>query len=978
MNADLSGMSSSGAAIRALPFDVVAKLKSTTSITQLNGVIVELAKNSLDASAHTIHISVDFKRGSCIVEDDGDGILPAEFESAGGLGKAHHTSKFQSSSAYGHRGLFLTSLASLSLLTVTSRHVGHQSTNSVIFHHSKPVARLIPAPAHQTLQISEHGTCVTVNDLFGNMPVRVKSRALALEKADELEKEWNNLRYILVSLMLANRRLSKLVLSDVARGKRISIRFDSTTPIRNEYIDLPNDVNLGRIGTILAQSGMTNSRNMDSWHVISATIPDLNIQIAISTVPCPSKRLQFISLNTEPVLSRSNSNILFNEVNQLVLRSDFGNPDAASRSTPATCPSRAGRSDAQNSGSGRSWAKPINKWPMFYIRIDTSSVRHLDDAGQEASPDSEKSLQRITDVLGAMITEFLRQQSMRPRISKRRGKVSDQGRQVDIAGPKGSSKKDDTVSSTDEAFSGRLKLPSFQRSQTVNSGQHFHNWSRVKTAKGPETPVLPTGLENQDPGSDDHRVEAQNQLSRARYRPGQKQPTPANHARNHRPLGESKTPSGLQREADDDEAKGDTSQLSDDTLIPWDDPRTGKRHMINSRTGQTVISKASSGSVGTFRLGRLQEPRSGSASAHNLWVENMLQTWDNPTFSRTEVPVPSLDLRATYSNTTSFHNSLRDILSLDAAGVARFRGKIPRDGLESAAVISQVDHKFILAKIHGGSTKNTGDDSDSALVLIDQHAADERCRIEQLFEEMFVSTETSYQSNRVQTAVIEPITFDVSLTESKLLEKYLDFFGDWGVCYDIEADQDVGATVSVHALPILIAERCRLEPSLVVDLLRREIWASEEDGRKPVGATAPLSKKPSEVDDLNPSGGGESYSIEAATGTDHTRHSWVQRMSGCPQGIFDLLNSRACRGAIMFNDPLSADECKALVARLARCAFPFQCAHGRPSMIPILGLRQRLGHDPVGYDADIMESDYDDYDNQGLDFLEAFRNRYRS
>ena len=40
----------------------------------------------------------------------------------------------------------------------------------------------------------------------------------------------------------------------------------------------------------------------------------------------------------------------------------------------------------------------------------------------------------------------------------------------------------------------------------------------------------------------------------------------------------------------------------------------------------------------------------------------------------------------------------------------------------------------------------------------------------------------------------------------------------------------------------------------------------------------------------------------------------------------------------MFNDELSNDQCKALISRLANCAFPFQCAHGRPSMIPLLNL----------------------------------------
>jgi DNA mismatch repair ATPase MutL len=43
-------------------------------------------------------------------------------------------------------------------------------------------------------------------------------------------------------------------------------------------------------------------------------------------------------------------------------------------------------------------------------------------------------------------------------------------------------------------------------------------------------------------------------------------------------------------------------------------------------------------------------------------------------------------------------------------------------------------------------------------------------------------------------------------------------------------------------------------------------------------------------------------------------------------------------GAIMFNDVLTFDECSDLLRQLSKCAFPFQCAHGRPSMIPLLDM----------------------------------------
>lgn len=75
--------------IQQLPEDVVAQIKSSSAITSLNGVVCGLAKNSLDAGAKKITISIDYTRGNCSVEDNGVGILPSEFTPDGGLGKLH-------------------------------------------------------------------------------------------------------------------------------------------------------------------------------------------------------------------------------------------------------------------------------------------------------------------------------------------------------------------------------------------------------------------------------------------------------------------------------------------------------------------------------------------------------------------------------------------------------------------------------------------------------------------------------------------------------------------------------------------------------------------------------------------------------------------------------------------------------------------------------------------------------------------------
>ncbi|KAJ5963470.1 uncharacterized protein N7479_003346 [Penicillium vulpinum] len=962
--------------IRALPSDVIAKIKSSTSIVHLTGVILELVKNSLDANAHAVFVTVDFKRGGCIVEDDGDGIPPAEFEVTGGLGKAHHTSKFKLSGLHGHRGLFLASLASLSLLTVTSRHIRHECTNTIIFHHSTPVARLTPASPHQVLRSSGHGTSVTVNDLFGNMPVRVKSRALALQRPDELEREWDHLRNSLVSLHLANPQFSKLVLLDVERNKRISIRLGTASIPEARISYGRREFDLRRIGLILTQSGLIAPQNFDSWHEISASVSDLIVQGAISLQPSPTRKVQFISLGKEPVLSRNSSNVLYNEVNRLFGLSDFSNVGAMSgRSSVPYSASSVNQLDAPSNASTRSWAKPINKWPMFYIRIDTNAAVRVDDDRSEHLPESTKSVQRIIDVLGAMIREFLKQHNLRPLDGKQQTISSDQTQSVRSKDSEatGSSRRNlqqgQSISSTEEAFSSRLKIPSFTRAQSLNSGQSFANWSRVKTAKD---------LKGH---SSTHRTLQRSDVAPDIMQGESSLPILPKHMPNRRNNNQERTIlSSSPNQMTSDEARNRTEDLPGDSpsdkMITWVDPHTKLAYMINPRTGQTMNSRKS--------LATQHSPTdcvdiSSKHPAQTFWIDNLLRTWDNPSFSRTEVPIPNLGAEsASQQNTITSHDCFKGIGSLDTAQVAKYRGKLQRSALETAEVIAQVDNKFILAKVHAAPViRNSEGASNDVLLLIDQHAADERCRIELLFKEMFLPVGLGGNSDsggRVRTVQVGSLAFEVSSTESELFQKYMGPFSAWGIEYVTHGKTNSTVLITVHTLPVLIAERCRLEPHLLIDLMRREIWSSEENGRKPFQL-----KKAFETGDI-----GQDLELSDSedvaykgTSTSPASRSWVQQMHGCPQGIVDLLNSRACRTAIMFNDPLNIEECQALVSRLARCAFPFQCAHGRPSMVPILDLRS-LSDTAVSLplDLDTRASAYDNNDDMGLAFVEAFRTRY--
>lgn len=58
-------------------------------VASLNSAILDLLRNALDADAGRVTVSVDYSRGSCVVEDDGSGIPPSEFLEEGGLGKLY-------------------------------------------------------------------------------------------------------------------------------------------------------------------------------------------------------------------------------------------------------------------------------------------------------------------------------------------------------------------------------------------------------------------------------------------------------------------------------------------------------------------------------------------------------------------------------------------------------------------------------------------------------------------------------------------------------------------------------------------------------------------------------------------------------------------------------------------------------------------------------------------------------------------------
>lgn len=950
-------------AIQKLPEDDIAQIKSSTTITSLNGVVCGLVKNSLDAGATKITILVDYGRGNCSVEDNGSGILPAEFGPSGGLGKLYYTSRFPSrSDMHGKCGTFLASVAALSLMFITSHHREYHSHNTIKIHNSEVLARHLPSPPDQRVLSYSHGTRATVRDLFGSMPVRVKQRVNAVHK-NSSSKDWEHLKYDIAALCLSWPGHVTISMRDSTNHQTVVLRdFRSTGQGRSEGAHRPEPVS--RTSKILAQAGLFEVSALDSWVTVRASAGQVSINGAVCLIPVATKRTQFISLGIQPVSNGRGSNVLYEEINHLFSNSSFGAEDAsdvddAEKNRPADGSRYKTEGFTDRELRAR---KGIDRWPMFYIKIclESNDISPSHNDVDEVLDERRQTLQTIIDVLKMMIYEFLKEYHFCPRQirSRKNGssnssasrdhqrKPSSRGNTLKLgppSSPKSSirsvgSSTSRTASTVGDLATTRLHLPRSNEPRP-SSASPFDMWSRIKSgrpslaltkpmdsgtpeviASGSPSELNAKASETSDSATPPLLFDSSGSLLRA----------PFTDAEVSIPLDQSTPQQNEVLDMDPNENDGE---------ITWVNPVTMKKSIIDTRTGfvKTLTGAVDGGSSNLVRATRLGskkrlrlQPEEFEKEA-SPWLRDLLSSWKNPVFEAVEPPIPiafDTSKLASHNAITSggfchgCHSITRGVVDR-SPGV---EGRISKDALREAEVIAQVDRKFILAKLRMGPSSKpvpSCENAASLLVVIDQHAADERHGVEDLMRDYFEMDSPEWSKKaRARTEQLErPLQFEIASQECVLFERYSSCFERWGVAYQLYPSVDSklkngvksASFLKIRRLPPSIAERCRQEPRLLIELLRKEIWKFDEHG-----------------------GGKITADITNLT-TDKESH-WLARFHGCPQGILDMINSRACRSAIMFNDVLSVDECKGLLTRLADCAFPFQCAHGRPSMVPLVDL----------------------------------------
>ncbi|XP_024544458.1 DNA mismatch repair protein MLH3-like isoform X1 [Selaginella moellendorffii] len=203
---------------------------------------------------------------------------------------------------------------------------------------------------------------------------------------------------------------------------------------------------------------------------------------------------------------------------------------------------------------------------------------------------------------------------------------------------------------------------------------------------------------------------------------------------------------------------------------------------------------------------------------------------------------------------------------------------ITKEMLSGAKVLGQVDRKFIAAITNG------------VLFFIDQHAADERVRLEEFRDDIFSTKEGHGTSLGDQSEEVI-----LTRSEQEALVSYREKIEYWGWRSTFVFSQGRSSEICkvvLAAVPCI--KGVKLTSKDLLEYLRQLV---------------------------------------------DTHGS-----SSAPPAVLRVLNFKACRGAIMFGDFLLPSECEQLVNALKKTSLCFQCAHGRPTMVPIVNLETIRTH----------------------------------
>ncbi|WP_049979658.1 DNA mismatch repair endonuclease MutL [Halolamina rubra] len=198
------------------------------------------------------------------------------------------------------------------------------------------------------------------------------------------------------------------------------------------------------------------------------------------------------------------------------------------------------------------------------------------------------------------------------------------------------------------------------------------------------------------------------------------------------------------------------------------------------------------------------------------------------------------------------------------------------DSLPTLRVLGQLQDTYVVAE------------TDDGLVLIDQHAADERVNYERLQRE--------FADGMASQALATPVELELTAREAELFASHADALAEIG----FEAEPAAERTVEVTAVPAVFD--ATLDPELLRDVLSS--FVADGDGE-------------AAVDDA----------------------------------VDELLGDLACYPSVTGNTSLTEGSVSELLSALDDCENPYACPHGRPVIVEIAGeeIGERFERDYPGH-----------------------------
>eukprot|EP00698_Gefionella_okellyi_P014328 TRINITY_DN3974_c0_g1_i1.p1 TRINITY_DN3974_c0_g1~~TRINITY_DN3974_c0_g1_i1.p1 ORF type:complete len:854 (+),score=159.23 TRINITY_DN3974_c0_g1_i1:208-2769(+) len=827
--------------IKALDKSVALTIRSTRNIVSQSQVAEELLLNSIDAGASAVDILIDPAATFVQVSDNGSGITVPDLRE---IASWNATSKSQEMSQHGFRGEALASIAAVSCMEIITTAPDKSGTylKRIRAGHTEKLSRATVSRGA--------GTVVAVTDLFFNVPVR----KLALNSSASAEME--RTKQLVERVALAHTGVA-ITLTDSSRNVRVLQTRCSDSLL----------VSFAHLFGLRPGTDIVTVAFEQYPFAVSGVMSAAGKQKA-------GKDLQFIYVNNQFLSRRSPCYRVCGGAWSTAMARLF--PERVSGAPTfalfLTCP--ADRVDLSFGGNGM--AATFRNWQVLEFCLQSAIRKHFGLA-VTAMPSAVLNVPSHTsEPVASFVPEVTEETLDALPASQDAVDRSNWLRKRFLVTPGEAEAAEESTFSVDTA----PLVPTSQLAVAPDGlSQLRHRFtcreagaaSRAGlTARRSKSSLSVFSGSESLPPSESHAVVppdvSQRQHDEVSHAPEPPQCEQCVHSRKRSlsPLSDSLLLAAME----DFEAPRSVPCEPSVPAVPshgWislDDEET--RFYLHVPTGNTSFEEPLAMQARPPSRSVLDIPAWASASNHSHYREQSLHSQSSYSVQ---------DLAATDAMITSAMpplfrpNASRGIPRVNDRHVKRMQTHtITKQDLTQLCAIGQADKKFIVATM--------GD----FIYAIDQHAADERVRLEE-YRTMVIDAQQRPLHDVSPHVFNTPVPLKLTPHEHHLLNQYEQRVSAWHFLVKSDgADSMLVQTASVCG--VLLTGDSLLEFLAQLDIT--------------IGAAA------------------------------------------VPPHVDRILASKACRSAVMFGDSLTLDMCSHLLRRLAQCAVPFQCAHGRPSIAPLV------------------------------------------